>query len=205
MIHLCCDSVTFFFKFHESQLKQLTVYKLKHLYNHTDFFPYFQSQTIWKFRKLRQIKGVSKVQKYFDPIMSHTSQFYFTWNMNYITKSNKLCRSARGGAYFLKITQGAFWQDFVYLQFSDFYNSFRQKNLNIMITKSYLRLLLNEILSKCIIVQCFWPRGIRHIPEGCMASKLQLKIAKKIAVYRLDCQSCSKCFSIQRVWYLLMF
>ena len=153
------------------------IWPLKHLYNHTEFFPYFQSQIIWKFRK---IFVKSKVYQKFKNILTplcptlHSSILLGIW-----TISQSLISSARGGAYFLKITQGAFWQDFVYLQFSDFYNSFRQKNLNIMITKSYLRLLLNEILSKCIIVQCFWPRGIRHIPEGCMASKLQLKIAKK--------------------------
>ena len=132
LIHLCCDSLKhFFFKFHESQQKQHTVYKLKHLYNQTDFFTYFQSQTIWKFRKI-VIKSMvyqnsdGNFKNILTPLCPtlHSSILLGIW-----TISQSLISSARGGAYFLKITQGAFWQDFVYLQFSDFYNSFCQEIL----------------------------------------------------------------------------
>ena len=95
------------------------------------FFPYFQSQTIWKFRKI-VIKSMvyQNSDRNFKNILTplcptlHSSILLGIW-----TISQSLISSARGGAYFLKITQGAFWQDFVYLQFSDFYNSFCQEIL----------------------------------------------------------------------------
>ena len=95
------------------------------------FFPYFQSQTIWKFRKIFiKSKVYQNSDRNFKNILTplcptlHSSILLGIW-----TISQSLISSARGGAYFLKITQGAFWQDFVYLQFCDIYNSFRQEIL----------------------------------------------------------------------------
>ena len=84
LIHLCCDSLTFFFfKFHESQQKQHTVYKLKHLYNQTDFF-LRQFESLEKFSSnQRCIKTPIVISKIFWPhyVPHFTVLFYLEYEL----------------------------------------------------------------------------------------------------------------------------